>query len=60
MPFTEDPTVLTEEHKKKMVMILERYSKKYKITNGDIYITKALSDDRDLLANYTSKALALE
>ena len=53
-----DSKLNSKEHHKRVVKIFDKYGVDYKIV-GDfdrILIPKSLSNDKDLLANYTSKA----
>lgn len=38
-------------------IILDRYNEKWKIVNGEVYITKRLALDKELVYNYTKKAI---
>lgn len=44
---------------KKFQIILANYEEPYKIDGGEIYIKKSLSNDKELIWNYTTKALRL-
>ena len=45
-----------EEFKDNLVRLLEHYGKDYSLLDGNIYIDKKLSNDYEMLVNYTEKA----
>jgi hypothetical protein len=47
------------EEIKKFQIILANYEEPYKIDDGEIYIKNSLSQDEQLVWNYTTKALRL-
>jgi hypothetical protein len=54
----ENPALRTPAHIEAMKRILDGYGKPYKIRNDRLYIKASLQEDRDLLQNFTAKALA--
>jgi hypothetical protein len=56
----ENPALLTETHVEAMKRILDGYGRPYKVVEGRLYIQKSLQQDRDLLQNFTAKAISEE
>ena len=50
---------LKPEEIKKFQIILANYEEPYKVDGGEIYIKNSLSQDEQLVWNYTTKALRL-
>ncbi len=58
--FVAAPELLDAEHVKCIVTVLRKYNEPFLIKNHKVYIKRSLANDKDLLANYTSKALELQ
>jgi hypothetical protein len=56
----EKQELLTQEHIEKMQTILQENNEKYYLKDDQLYIKRSLQSDKDLLSNYTMKALYLE
>jgi hypothetical protein len=54
--FADAPELLTAAHVKAITSVLDRYGEHYEVHGTDLRIERKLSEDRDLLANYTEKA----
>jgi len=52
----DDPDMLTEEHKARIMLVLFRYNEPFQFRGGVVYIQKRLKEDKDLLCNFTEKA----
>lgn len=50
----ESKTLLTVEHQKNMIHVLESYHEKWKIVEGKLFVSKNI--ENELLWNYTMKA----
>lgn len=54
-PFTAP---YSDKHRDAVIEVLVRYRESYRLNNGVLEIRQWLANDHDLLANYTSKAVA--
>jgi len=52
-----DASLLTQDHVDAISKLLSRYGESYKVIDGKLHIRRSLANNRDLLANYTTKAL---
>lgn len=50
----EKPSLLTENHKLKMIQVLNHYDEKWKLEDKKLLVKRNI--DRELLWNYTTKA----
>jgi len=53
----ERPALLTEEHRDKMLIVLDRHNEKYRLRDGQLLIKRSLMRNVDLVSNYTMQAL---
>jgi hypothetical protein len=51
------PELATPAHIRAMTTVLNEYHAKYELRDGRLYISERLSRDKELLANYTNKAI---
>lgn len=55
--YKECPDLLTKDHLDEIRIIFDKYEEKYIIDDsGDILVPRKLSENKDLVANYTKKA----
>ena len=54
--YVVDKSINTPEHQQALVLILQRYGESYLLQDGRVYISSRLSQEQDLLMNYTEKA----
>lgn len=52
----EDPDLLSPAHLEALKVVLRNYNEPFRLRADGVYIQQSLRADRDLLANYTSKA----
>lgn len=56
----EQRALLTQTHIEQIQIVLQENNEKFYLEDGQLYIKRSLHNDKDLLSNYTMKALYLE